>query len=184
VHDYRRDLQLLRTRRFALLFAARTVSVLGSAFAPVALAFGVLALPGATATTLSIVLASETIPTIVFMLAGGVLADRFPRNRVMMAGETLSMLANLALGAMLLTGWAPIPALAGAGALAGTAVALLWPALTGIVPEVVPAHQLQAANSLLQLGTNGARIAGYALGGTTVVLVGDGGSSGPGSGSG
>ena len=50
VNGYRGDLTLLRERRFALLFAARTTSVLGGAFGPVALAFGVLGLPGATAT--------------------------------------------------------------------------------------------------------------------------------------
>jgi MFS family permease len=50
----------------------------------------------------------------------------------------------------------------------------MWPALTGIVPEVVSADRLQTANGLLQLGTNAARIGGYALGGTAVVLVGGG----------
>src|SRR5262249_44409502 len=57
----RQDLSILRDRRFTLLFAARTASVLGSAFGPVALAFGVLALPGATATTLSLVTAAEAL---------------------------------------------------------------------------------------------------------------------------
>ena len=55
----RRDLNILRDRRFGLLFAARTASVLGSAFGPVALAFGVLAPPGATASTLSLVTAGR-----------------------------------------------------------------------------------------------------------------------------
>ena len=61
VVNVRKDLSILRDRRFGLLFAARTASVLGSAFGPVALAFGVLALPGATATTLSVVVAAEAI---------------------------------------------------------------------------------------------------------------------------
>jgi len=174
VHDFRADLSLLRERRFALLFLARATSVLGSAFAPVALAFGVLDLPGAGATTLSVVLAAEAVPTVVFMLAGGVLADRFPRARMMMVGELLSAAAYTAIAVMLLGGWAPIWALATAAAVAGTAVALLWPALTGIIPEVVAPDRLQAANGLLQLGGNAARIAGYALGGTAVVLVGGG----------
>jgi hypothetical protein len=39
--------------------------VLGSAFGPVALAFGVLGLPGATATTLSVVVAAESIAMVV-----------------------------------------------------------------------------------------------------------------------
>ena len=68
---------MLRDRRFALLLATRALSVLGGAFAPVALAFGVLGLPGATASTLSIVLAAEEIPLVLFMLVGGVIAFVF-----------------------------------------------------------------------------------------------------------
>jgi hypothetical protein len=75
----RRDLAILRDPRFALLLSARTAAVLGSAFGPVALAFGVLALPGATAATLSVVVAVESLAMVAFMLLGGVIADRLPR---------------------------------------------------------------------------------------------------------
>src|SRR4051794_22352873 len=98
------DLELLRDRRFDLFLAARTISMLGSAFAPVALAFGVLLLPGATAGTLSVVLAGEAIPAVVFLLLGGVIGDRFPRNRVMMAGELGNAIGYAAIAAMLLSG--------------------------------------------------------------------------------
>ena len=87
MHDYRQDLTLLRDRRFAFLFSARTLSMLGIAFAPVALAFGILDLPGATPTTLSLVLAAEAVAVVVFTLAGGVIADRYPRHRVLQAAE-------------------------------------------------------------------------------------------------
>ncbi|MFD2348468.1 MFS transporter [Nonomuraea ferruginea] len=101
------DLGLFRDRRFALLFAARTISMLGAAFAPVALAFGILDLPGATATTLSVVLTAEALPMVLFMLFAGVLADRFPRQRVMQFGEWANAVAFFTLGAMLLSGWTP-----------------------------------------------------------------------------
>ncbi|MDP9845467.1 MFS transporter [Streptosporangium lutulentum] len=174
MHSYRRDLDMLRDRRFTLLLAARTISVLGSSFAPVALAFGILALPGATATTLSVVLAAEALPTVAFMLVGGVIADRLPRHRVMMAGETINAGAFFCLAAMLLTGWTPLPALVAAAAISGIAIAILFPALTGIIPDVVPADRLQTANALLGLGANISRVAGLVLGGATVVLLGGG----------
>jgi Transmembrane secretion effector len=82
VQSLRRDLRMVRERRFALLLTARTISVLGGSFAPVALAFGVLGLPGATAATLSVVLTAEALPMVAFMLVGGVIADRLPRQRV------------------------------------------------------------------------------------------------------
>ncbi|MEV0593081.1 MFS transporter [Nonomuraea cavernae] len=174
MHSYRRDLGLLRDRRFALLLSARTISVLGSAFAPVALAFGVLGLPGANATTLSVVLTAQALPMVVFMLVGGVIADRFPRSRVMMVGELVNALAFFALAVMLLTGWTPLPALVTAAAIGGVAMAVLFPALTGIIPDVVPAEQLQAGNALLGLGANSSRVAGAVLSGITVVLFGGG----------
>src|SRR6185295_1106414 len=126
--------------------------VFGGAFLPVALAFGVLGLPGATATTLSVVLTAQAVPEVVFLLAGGVLADRLPRYLVMMAGELMCALALVGLGAMLLTGWAPVVALAACAAVTGIAIAVFYPALTGIVPEVVAADRLQPANGLLRLG--------------------------------
>ncbi|NUT44502.1 MAG: MFS transporter [Thermoactinospora sp.] len=172
VHSYRQDLRLLRDRRFALLLTARTISMLGSSFAPVALAFGILDLPGATSTTLSVVLTAEALPMVLFMLVGGVIADRFPRHRVMMIGEWTNAVAFLALAAMLFTGWTPLPALATAAAVSGIAIALLFPALQGIIPEVVPPDRLQAGNALLGLGANSSRIAGAVLGGATVTLVG------------
>ncbi|NUR86021.1 MAG: MFS transporter [Nonomuraea sp.] len=174
VHSYLRDLGLLRDRKFTLLLSARTISVLGSAFAPVALAFGVLGLPGADATTLSVVLTAESLPMIVFMLVGGVIADRFPRHRVMMAGELLMALGYAALAAMLLSGWSPLPALSIAAAVCGVATAITFPALTGIIPEVVPLERLQAGNALLGLGANASRVAGLVLSGVTAQLVGGG----------
>ncbi|MEV5896127.1 MFS transporter [Nonomuraea fuscirosea] len=174
MHDILGDLGLLRDRRFALLLTARTISVLGSAFAPVALAFGILDLPGATASTLSVVLTAEAVPMIAFTLVGGVIADRLPRQRVMMAGEILMAAAFFALAVMLLTGWTPLPALATAAAVAGVATAVTFPALTGIIPEVVPRDRLQSGNALLGLGANASRVAGAVLGGATVVLFGGG----------
>lgn len=171
---YGDDAALFRERPFALLWAARTLSMMGSAFAPVALAFGVLALPGATASTLSVVLASEAIPLVLFMLVGGVIGDRFPRQRVMMTGELMNATAFAALGIMLLTGHAPVPALCAAAAITGIGMAVMYPALTGIVPEVVPADRLQSGNALLALGANTARIAGIAASGAAVVWIGGG----------
>ena len=156
------------------LLTARTLSMLGMAFEPVALAFGVLGLPGADASTLSIILAAEVIPAVALLLVGGVLADRFPRNRVMVCGELLNAIAFAAIAAMLISGWAPVPLLTAAAGVSGLGQAVLFPALTGIIPEVVPVQCLQSGNALLALGANTARIAGVVAGGATVALFGSG----------
>jgi len=168
------DLDLLRDRRFTYLLGARTISMLGASFFPVALAFGVLDLPGATATTLSVVLTANALPMVGFVLFGGVIADRFPRHLVMMTSEWVNAVAFCCLAVMMLTGWTPLPALAAAAAISGVATAVLYPALTGIIPEVVPAGKLQAGNALLGLGANVARVGGAVGGGAAVILLGGG----------
>jgi MFS family permease len=170
----RRDLSIFRHRRFALLFAARTSSVLGASIGPVALAFGILGLPHGTATELSIVLAAESVAVLATLLIGGVIADRLPRYRVMYASDALSALSWALIGVMLLIGWAPLAALMVSGVAAGIGTGMFWPAMTGVIPEVSPPAQLQAANGFLRLGENGARIIGVAIAGAMVALFGAG----------
>ena len=165
---------LLRERQFALLVSARTRSMLAVAFAPVALAFGILDLPGATPTTLSVVLASEAVAVVLFILVGGVVADRYPRHRVLQAAEWVNAVAHAALALMVGMERAPLWGLVAAAVVSGTATATVWPALTGIVPEVVPEEHLQQGNALLALGTNIARVTGLVGGGLVVAAVGGG----------
>jgi MFS family permease len=170
----RRDLVFLCRGRFLLLFCARTSATLGISIGPVALAFGILGLPNATPTNLSLVLAVQSVTMVAFLLFGGVIADRFPRYRVMMSSDLGSAAAWLVIAVMLLSGWAPVPVLAVVAGLVGLAEAMVYPSMTGLVPEVAPAEHLQAANGLLRLGTNSARVLGYALAGALVALIGPG----------
>lgn len=144
----------------------------GSSFAPVALAFGVLHLPGADSETLSYVLTAESVPMVAFLLFGGVIADRFPRQRVMMVGEFLSATAFASLGLLLLFGTPALWELCVAAAFSGVGIAIMMPALTGIIPEVLKPEQLQSGNALLALGANTARIAGLVFAGWIVAVVG------------
>ncbi|AOR37502.1 transporter [Streptomyces fodineus] len=166
---------LWRDRQFVLLFCARVISVLGNGFARVALAFAVLALPGTgVGGRLSLVLACQAVPQLVFILAGGVIADRVSRSRLMALADGLGACAYTGLAAMVLTRHAPLPAMCLLAALAGTATALFSPAMDGLVPLVVPTHRLQQANGLLRMGTNSSLLLGLALSGVTVAVVGAG----------
>ena len=165
---------VLRDRRFLRLAAARTISTLGSGFGRVALAFAILSLPGATPARLSLVLAVQALPALLFILAAGVIGDRFSRYRLIVGAELLAAVAWAALAAMQLTGWAPLPAVLVAAALSGLASALLMPALSGVLPEFVAAEQLQSANAVLRVGQNLAMVLGLALSGVTAALFGPG----------
>lgn len=166
--------ELLANAPFVVLLAARTISMLGMAFSPVALAFGILALPGADAGTLSIVLAAQTIPMVLFMLVGGVIADRYSRARVLRWGQLLAAVAWGGIGVMLLVNFTPLWLLCVAAAIAGMAGAAVYPALTGIIPDLVPVHLLQQGNAWLSMGASAARFAGLVASGAMVVWLGGG----------
>ncbi len=163
----------LRERDFRLLFAGRTISMAGSAMAPVALAFAVLDLTGSTA-DLGIVLAVRQVAVIVLLLYGGVWADRLPRHRVMVWSNLTSGASQGIVAALLLTHHATIPALAAFAAVNGASSAFFFPASSGIVPETVPQTLLQQANATLRLGINATNISGAAVGGIVVAAAGPG----------
>jgi len=157
-----------RSRSFRLLVIGQGVSSVGDGVAPVALSFAVLELTGSVR-DLGIVLAARSLPLVVFVLAGGVLADRLPRRIVMLASDLVRAGAQAACAVLLLTGVAQIWQLAALQALYGAARAFFGPASTGLVPELVGAGELQEANSLMGVSENLSAIVGPALGGVVVV---------------
>ncbi|MDR1807389.1 MAG: MFS transporter [Propionibacteriaceae bacterium] len=165
---------LIHDRPYVVLLVARTIAMMGFAFAPVALAFGLLDLPGGDAHLLSTVLTAQLGPKVVLSLFGGVVADRYPRVRVLQIGIAVVGLGWVALGLMMLTGltWTWLMCLA--AGLTGIAESVLYPALTGIIPEVVPPLLLQQGNAWLSMGASAARLAGLVGSGAMVVLLGGG----------
>src|ERR671932_761448 len=100
---WRSGLDVLREREFRLVFGAQVVSLFGDGIVPVALAFAVLDLTG-SATDLGLVLAARTVPLVACLLAGGVVADRVSRRRVMIAADVVRLVSQGLLGAMLVSG--------------------------------------------------------------------------------
>ena len=160
-------------RRFRALLAGRSISMLGTAIAPVAIAFAVLDLTGSAA-ALGLVLAARSIPEVVFLLVGGVIADRFDRARILVVANVVAGLAQAGAATLLLTGTASVPALAAHEAANGTASALVFPAAAALTPLTVPSRMLQEANAMLRLGLNAALILGAASGGVLVGSLGSG----------
>ena len=163
----------LRAREFRLLFLGRITSLLGSAIATVALAFAVLDLTGSP-TSLGVVLAARWIPQVIFLLVGGIVADRLPRQLVMVGANVVSGLAQLAVATLILTGSAEVWHLVVLQLVAGASSASLFPASSGIVPQTVPAPVLQEANALLRLSLSSTQIMGAAAGGVLVAAIGSG----------
>jgi MFS family permease len=163
----------LRGKDFRILFAAECVSVLGDALWPVALAFAVLDLTG-SASDLGLVLLANLVPRIVFMLAGGVWADRVSPQRMMVASHFARFVTQGAMGYALVSHHATIGTLVALQVARGMGSAFYRPAATGIVPRLVPREELQPANALLWLAANVSSFIGPALAGVLVATVGPG----------
>jgi MFS family permease len=161
----------LRERDFRLLFIGQTTSRLGSAMAPVALAFAILNTLHGSATDIGIVLAVRQVAVIVLILFGGVWADRLPRHHVMVASNIVSGASQAVVATLLLTGHAQLWQLALLAAVNGGSSAFFFPASTGIVPQTVPVTMLQQANATLRLAVNSTNITGTALGGIVVAAT-------------
>lgn len=161
---------LLRDRRFRLLLAARGTSLLGTAMAPVGLAFAVLEATGDPG-DLGIALSARFVPVVLLLLVGGAVGDRLRRDRVLVVGDAACALAQGGTAALALTGHITLLPLVALQALAGTAAAFLHPAFTAVVPEILPPGQRQRGNALLGLTRQGATLAGAPLGGLLAAAV-------------
>lgn len=162
---------LLRDRDFILFFAAFSASTVGTAAVPVALSFALLG-AGHSASAVGLVLAAQTTPILLLTLAGGVVGDRWPRRRVMIAADLLRCVSQATLAALLALGSPTLPALMALAACCGIGTAFYGPAESGLVPQVAGADRIKDANSLVSLSGSLAAILGPALGGLLVSLGG------------
>ncbi|MGC0369317.1 MFS transporter [Microbacterium sp. SLBN-111] len=158
---------------FRWLLAARTTSIVGNAVAPIALAFAVLDLTG-SASDLGLVVAARSITNVAVLLFGGVLADRLPRNLLLVGTSFAAAGTQGAVAALVVTGSATIPALVVLSVLNGAVAAVSLPASAALVPDTVPPEQLRSANALLRLGLNGGTIVGASAGGILIATFGPG----------
>jgi len=169
-----RMLTPLRHRDFRLLWSGMCVSLMGDGIFLVAMAWQVYALSNAP-TALSLVGIAMTVPTIMFLLIGGVVSDRLDRRRVMLAADFTRGTAVALMAVLSMTGTLELWHVVALVALYGAGAAFFGPAFDAIVPDVLPASELAQANSLDQFVRPVAlRLAGPALGGLLIDAVGVG----------
>lgn len=173
MRDYRiKILRPLSVRDFALLWTGMSVSLLGDGIYLVAIAWQVYDLSN-TPTALSIVGLAWTLPMVIFLLLGGVLSDRFDRRKVMIFSDVVRGVAIAAIGLLSVTDTIELWHVIVLVAIYGTGEAFFGPAFGAIVPDIVPDDMLVEANSIDQFVRPLAlRLAGPALGGTLIELLG------------
>jgi MFS family permease len=160
----------LRHRDFCVLWLGMAVSLIGDGIFFIAVAWESYALWNAPA-ALSIVGVGMTVPTVLFLLLGGVVSDRFDRRLVMVWADVLRAAAVGLLAALVLMGALRFWDLVALVAVYGIGTAFFTPAFEAIVPELVPSADLPAANSLDQLIRPIAlRLLGPVLGGALIAI--------------
>src|SRR3954463_11645342 len=159
----------LRERNVRYLVAEGAVDALGNNMAAIALAFAVLQIGGTS--DLGYVFLAREIPTAIFLLAGGVWADRVSRKALLVFGDLATGSAQAATAVLFLTHHATVWRVALLQMVFGVAGAFTRPASTGLIAQAVSHAHLQEANALLNLSRSTLRVVGPALGGLIVVLA-------------
>lgn len=160
----------LRQRDFRLVFAGEAISLIGSQFHFVALAWLTLQLTG-SGLALGTVLMVAAIPRAAFMLVGGALSDRLSPRTLMLVSNALRSVVVGAVAALVLTGRAELWHLYVLAAIFGVVDAIFHPALNTIVPMLVRDRLLPAANALVQVTLQLSGLIGPALAGLVVAAV-------------
>ncbi|GAB2798769.1 MFS transporter [Streptomyces daliensis] len=163
----------LRTRDFRLLFLGRSLTLLGDAVIPAALALAVLRATG-SASALALVLACAMVPKLVLLPLGGVVADRVGARRVALVTDVVRCASQLFVGVQLLGGDPSLALIAGAEAAGGAASAFSVPTLSPLITGTVAKEGRARANGLLGTAESAARLGGPALAGLTIWAAGPG----------
>lgn len=158
---------VLGYRDFRWLWGAQTISTVGDQVFPIAATVSVLD-AGGSAGDLGLVLGARWLAIVLFALIGGVWADRLPRRLVMMSAD---IFRAVAIGALVVLPFAPpVWLLAGLVFLVGSGEAFFRPAETALLPTLLPAERLNAANALISVSFRTAAVIGPGLGGLLVAV--------------
>jgi MFS family permease len=168
-----RRFPVLGFRDFRLLLADRLIAPASVGFSMVGVSFAVLKATN-SATDLSYVLAAQIAPSLVFALIGGVAADRFPPQRVIVAANVLMAFGEGTFGLLVLTSRPPLWTMIGLEAITGTGVAIFYPASQALLPRLVPRGLLQEASAISRLAMNTGQMSGAAVAGLLVAVAGAG----------
>jgi MFS family permease len=162
-----------RHRNYRLFFGGQAISMIGTWMQSVALAWLLYRLTGSAALLGAVGFCSQ-FPIFLLAPLGGIVADRTPRRRILVATQAAAMLIAAALAAFTLTGHTRPAHIFVLATLLGVVNAFDIPARQAFVAELVDAEDLMTAIALNSSIINGARIVGPALAGFVIAAIGEG----------
>ena len=163
----------LAHRNFALFFIGQGLSLSGTWMQSLAQSWLVYRLTGSPL-LLGLVAFASQAPVLAFGLLGGVLADRWPRHRLLLVTQSLSLIQAATLATLTLTGAVTVHWILGLAAVLGLINALDMPVRQSFIAELVPRADLPSAIGLNSSAFNAARIIGPSIAGVLVASVGEG----------
>ncbi|MGK5451071.1 MFS transporter [Streptomyces radiopugnans] len=163
----------LRIRNYRLFAAGQLVSNTGTWMQRIAQDWLVLGLTG-SATAVGITTALQFLPMMLLGLYGGVIADRYPKRRLLLITQTAMGLTGLALAALTLSGHVHVWHVYALAFVLGLATVVDNPARQTFVSEMVGPEQLANAVSLNGANFQSARLVGPAVAGVLITAVGSG----------
>lgn len=167
----RRTFASLGTRNFRLYFVGQSISLSGTWMQTVGQAWLVLQITG-SGTALGLITALQFLPILVLGPWGGVVADRFPKRRILYVTQAVSGVLALVLGLLVASGAVRLWMVGVLAFCLGLVNAVDNPARQTFVLEMVGKAQLQNAVSLNSVLVNLARVIGPALAGVLITSVG------------
>jgi len=170
-----RRLPVLGFRDFRLLLADRVLAPASFAFSLVGVSFAVLDQTHGSTAKLSYVLAAQIAPSLVFLLVGGVIADRIAPQKVIIAANVMMAAGEATFGILVLTGHPALWQMISLECLTGTGMAVFYPASSALLPRLVPSQLLQEASAISRLAMNGAQMGGAVLAGFCIAAIGHNG---------
>ena len=166
-----RALDSLRERDFRIFWSSQLISLSGTWMQSVAQSWLVLQLTG-SALALGLVNALQFAPILLFSVLGGVVADRLPKQRILLATQSTKLVLAFVLGALTLTDQITLGILLTIAVLFGLVTAVDLPTRQAFVVELVRGRGLSNAVALNSAAFNGARLIGPAIAGLVIGTIG------------
>jgi len=163
----------LQVRPFRWYWAAQWPVLIGTWMQIVALGFFVFQLTHSQ-TAVGIVAAADGVPAVALSLAGGALADRVPRRRILLVTQSVLGLSSGALAVLALTGRASLASVTAVALVFGAADAVDLPSRQALVADLVERRLVVSAVALGSVAMSTCRIIGPALAGQLLVTAGPG----------
>ncbi|TMD01388.1 MAG: MFS transporter, partial [Chloroflexi bacterium] len=163
----------LQVRPFRWYWAAQWPVLIGTWMQIVALGFFVFQLTHSQ-TAVGIVAAADGVPAVALSLAGGALADRVPRRRILLVTQSVLGLSSGTLAVLALTGRASLASVTAVALVFGAADAVDLPSRQALVADLVERRLVVSAVALGSVAMSTCRIIGPALAGQLLVTAGPG----------